>query len=165
MPPQQTAIADRMLQGAIREDLSSWHVGLALVAVAAATLLMIVNGPKLDIASWSDDEALSLGVHLKKLRIFMFASAGLLTSIAVLLAGPIGFVGLICPHIARAFVGPRHAAVAFPAVIIGAILTISADILVRLISLPTGRLPISVITAIVGGIGFIWVVRKDHVAR
>ncbi len=162
MPLQQTALADRMLMGSLREDVTFAQLALAAAAALSSILAIIVLGPKLDIASFSEDEARSLGAPLPMLRVVMFVGAGLLTAAAVMLAGPIGFVGLICPHIARAVCGPKHRTLALPAALMGAALMIAADITTRLVDLPSGRMPISIVTALVGGVSFVWVVRGQR---
>jgi iron complex transport system permease protein len=120
----------------------------------------------LDAAALSDDEATSVGVNLPALRIGMFLTAGVLTAVSVLLAGPIGFVGLIAPHLARMVVGSRHAALLISAAIIGASLLLAADAAVQLIPhlpgirQPRGLLPIGILTSAIGGPMFIYLLRN-----
>jgi iron complex transport system permease protein len=93
-------------------------------------------------------------------RIFLFAASGVLAAGAVVLAGPIGFVGLVCPHIARILSGPRHRTLIPAAMLAGAALLVGADALVKLLPLDAGRLPIGVITALVGGPVLIAMLRR-----
>ncbi len=161
LPYQQTTLVDRLLQGLLREDAPLWQVVGVLTITLSVALLMLRWGKHLDGASLSDDEAMSLGVPLARVRIFMFAAAGLLTAGTIVLAGPIGFVGLIAPHMARRLVGPRHRGVTVPAALIGALVLLVADILASLIELPAGRLPVSAVTAIIGMPLFVWVLRSS----
>ncbi len=120
----------------------------------------------LDAAALSDDEATSVGVNLRSLRIGMFITAGALSAVAVLLAGPIGFVGLIAPHVARLLVGPRHGPLLLGAALVGAALLLAADTAVQLIPhvpwirQPRGLLPIGILTSAIGGPIFISLLRR-----
>ncbi|MBN1441979.1 MAG: iron ABC transporter permease, partial [Planctomycetes bacterium] len=77
---------------------------VTLAGVAAAAWL----GPATDVATLSSVEAHGLGLRIHRLRIALFVLAGILTAGSVMLAGPIGFVGLVCPHLVRLSLGPRH---------------------------------------------------------
>ncbi len=130
--------------------------GLALVGVAAGCWL----GPALDAASTSDDEAASVGVPLAALRRSLFVLAGLLAASTVALAGPIAFVGLVAPHAARLLLGARHRPLAVGSALAGAALLVAADAARQAIDLGGGRLPVGVLTAIVGGPIFLWLLRR-----
>lgn len=152
MPPEQARGAASAFIGGIRENELSWMQvlavgGLVLLCIMRASLL----GEAMDAASLGEDEAVSVGVPLRSLRMESFVLAGILSASAVVIAGPIGFVGLICPHIFRLLAGPRHGPLVIGAALIGAILLICGDTLVRTITPPTGRLPLSVFTAVIGG--------------
>jgi len=95
----------------------------------------------------------------------LFAIGGLLAAVAVAYAGPIGFVGLIAPHLARRLVGPRHADLVPAAALAGAALLVGADALRQAIDLGTGRLPVGVVTALAGGPAFLWLLRKGRWAQ
>jgi iron complex transport system permease protein len=165
LPYQHANAADRLLLGAIRDDLRPAELlivgGITLVAAFATWRL----GPAMDIASLSDDEATSLGVDLPAVRRRMFLWAGTLTAGSVLLAGPIGFVGLVCPHLMRLVAGPAHRPLAPNAALAGAVLVLAGDALVRTVELPSGRLPLGVVTALVGGPIFIWLLRRGMAPR
>jgi iron complex transport system permease protein len=88
-----------------------------------------------------------------------------LTAGSVVLAGPIGFVGLVCPHVVRLGAGPGHRLLSVGAAMAGAALVIGADALVRAIDLASGRMPIGVLTAIVGGPVFLWLLRREMRGR
>ena len=89
-----------------------------------------------------------------------------MTGVTVLLAGPVGFVGLICPHIARRLVGPGHRAVVIAAALLGALLVILADIASTLTAplAPAGQIPIGVLMAVIGGPFFIILLRRTPMA-
>jgi iron complex transport system permease protein len=161
MPIQLAAAAERALLGSLREDATSLELGLAAAVVLAAVAVGVLRGETLDAVALSEDEAASVGVNVPIVQRGLFIGAGLLTAGAVVLAGPIAFVGLICPHAARAMVGPHHRWVTAASAIIGAALIVGADTLVRLIDLPSGRLPIGVLTAVGGAPVFIALLRRQ----
>jgi len=164
--------------GGLRDDLTAWMMGFlnqgaawpAVGAIAGVTLIgglvLLGVGPAMDVASLSDSEAMSLGVRLQRLRAIEFAVASVLAAGAVVLAGPIAFVGLICPHSARLLVGPRHRPLLVSSAMLGATLIVAADTLSALLHLQlgVGRMPIGVFTAILGGPAFLWMLRP-HLGR
>ncbi len=157
-----------------RADLVTWMMGYipeykplatlapTVVAVIAGVAFTIRIGPTLDLASLSDDEARTSGVRLGSLRAGMFVIAGVLTAVSVGVAGPIGFVGLIAPHMARLVLGPNHRPLAVGAACLGAATVLGADIVRQVIDLGAGRLPVGVVTALVGGPMFIWMFRSGR---
>jgi iron complex transport system permease protein len=144
------------------DDSVPWPRVLAIGAVTlAGTAVGVSCGRAMDAASLSEDEARSVGVPLGALRITLFAAAGVLTAGAVVLAGPIGFVGLVCPHVVRLLAGPSHGPLVLGAAIAGAILMLAADTGVRALDIASGRMPIGIITALVGGPVFILLLRRE----
>jgi len=162
--PDRGVAAGRWLLGALNDDTTHPQLaavgGVAVGLIGAAAFL----GPAMDAASLSDDEARGVGVPLDRLRAFLFIAAGVLSAGAVILAGPIGFVGLICPHLVRLAAGPGHRVLVMGAAAAGAVLVVGADALVKAIELPSGRLPIGVITSIIGGPLFIVMLRREIAA-
>ena len=157
--------AMRWMFGAIDEDASWTRVGAIGVVTLAGTAMAWWLGPPMDAASMGDDEAASVGVALGRLRAALFIASGVLTAGSVVLAGPIGFVGLVCPHVVRLGAGPGHRVLAIGAAMAGAALVIGADALVRTIDLASGRMPIGVLTAMVGGPVFLWLLRREMRGR
>lgn len=158
--PDRGAAASRWLLGALSDD-TSWRQlatigGLVLICLAYGA----AAGPAMDAASLGEDEARSVGVNLGWLRAGLFVSSGVLSACAVVLAGPVGFVGLVCPHVARMVGGPAHRWLTVNAALAGAGLVVLADASVKSISLDAGRLPISVVTSLIGGPFFIWLLRQ-----
>ena len=139
---------------------------LRLTLVGAVTLIGIgfgcLLGPAMDAAALSDDEARAVGVRLGALRITLFVLAGTLTAGTVLLAGPIAFVGLVIPHLVRAVGGPSHRPLVLASALTGAGLIVLADALVRVIDLGSGRMPIGVLTALVGGPVFLVILLRQR---
>jgi len=109
-----------------------------------------------------DDVAFSTGVPIRPLRTQTFLVASVLTSATVALAGPVGFVGLIVPHVCRLILGPDHRLLALVCGFAGAIFLMLADTICRLLgqALGIGELPVGVVTATIGGPLFILILRK-----
>jgi iron complex transport system permease protein len=141
----------RLLMGAISDE-TSWGL---LGAVAVVTLLGVAagawSGPALDAASLGDDEAVSVGVGLGRLRLGLFLLAGVLTAGAVVLAGPIGFVGLVGPHAVRLLAGPSHRGLVVGSAVAGALVVVLAEAVVKAVDVGSGRMPIGIVMALVGG--------------
>jgi iron complex transport system permease protein len=157
--PDRGLSMTRWTIGALSDETprSALLTGGIIVMIAAAAGIRLA--PALDAATLSDEEAISLGIPIRSLRIGMFFAAGGLTAAAVVIAGPVGFVGLISPHIVRLIAGASHRVVVPLSAILGAAIIIGADTAVRLLDLRQGRIPMGVITAIAGGAVFIWMLR------
>jgi iron complex transport system permease protein len=100
-------------------------------------------------------------VRLGALRATLFLLAGALSAGSVLLAGPIGFVGLVCPHLARLLGGAAHRPLVVSSALLGGAVIVLADVGVRMIDLGAGRMPIGVLTALIGGPVFIALLRRE----
>ncbi len=110
----------------------------------------------LDLLALGDEEAKELGVAVGKVRGALVLAACLAAAACVAVSGVIGFVGLIVPHLIRLLVGARHRYLLPLGVLLGAGLLTGADVVARLV-LPTGEeLPIGVVTALLGGPFFAW---------
>ena len=118
---------------------------------------------QLDALLSGDDTAHSLGINPKRMRIEIFIVCAFATGLFVSLVGVIGFVGLMVPHLARAFVGPLHGALLIVCGLFGAVLVVSSDIVSRLILAPQ-ELPIGIITAAVGAVFVIFLVIRKRSA-
>lgn len=160
--PDRGLLTARWLFGGIDEEATPWRLGgcaavFAVVALAGQSLSTVF-----DAAMMSEDEARSVGIRLGVVRAFQFAGAGALTGGAVALAGPIGFVGLIAPHVARGLVGPGHRWAQPAAVLVGAILVVAADASIRMFAVSSGRVPLGVLTALLGGPFFLGVLLQNR---
>jgi len=134
---------------------------LAAGATGLCIIAAVAMGRGLDVASFADDEAHAMGVNLALLRLVMFALAGVMTAAAVVLAGPIGFVGLICPHIVRLAAGPHHRTLLIGSALAGAGLIVGADVAVKQLDVGQGMMPIGVLTALIGGPVFVILLRPQ----
>jgi iron complex transport system permease protein len=148
------------------EDRSITHVWLALPFILAASVLVLAAAPGLRALALGDETARSLGVDVRRLRLLIVAGAAVGTGASVAVAGSIGFVGLVAPHLVRPLVGYDPARTLVPAGLAGAALLLAADCAVRLI--PSGtEVRIGVLTAILGVPLFLWVIarRKAELAE
>ena len=152
----------RWMMGRIPEQASATTLTVAGAIAITGVAVGVAMGRAMDAATLADDEARSIGLAVRPLRVSMFLLAGALTAGAVALCGPIGFVGLIAPHAARLILGPRHAVLVVGAALAGVALVVGADASRQAIQLGTGRMPIGVFTALVGGPAFIWLLRTGR---
>lgn len=133
------------------------EAGLLLACWLAA---MAISGA-MNIASLSDIEATSLGVRLSRLRLGSFLISAALAAGAIVLAGPVGFVGLICPHICRSWFGPDHRRLLISSPLLGAAFLMLADSFVRCTgNWFNGELPVGVVTALCGGPFFLFLLQR-----
>ncbi len=161
--PDQGVAAQRMLLGAIRETDLSWAEVIGVGGcVAVGGLYAWCRAFALDCLALGDDEAASVGVDVGRLRVALVVLSGIVTAGTVVLAGPIGFVGIVAPHAVRMSLGSTHRLLIPAAAVVGAGLVVGADALVRVIDLGSGRMPISVITALVGGPTLVYLIRKSR---
>lgn len=106
-------------------------------------------------------EARHLGVDVDRVKRGVIAMAALTVGTGVALAGIIGFVGLVTPHLVRMIAGPDHRIVLPGAALLGATLLVGADLVSRTVVAPA-ELPVGVVTALVGGPFFLWLVLRDR---
>lgn len=130
-------------------DRSLDHVALALPFMAVGWLLILPMAPRLDVLSLGEDTAHSLGVNLKRTRLFLVLGTAIAVGAATAVSGVIGFVGLVVPHILRPMVGHQPSRLLPASALGGAVLLLSADIFVRIIT-PGTELKLGVVTALVG---------------
>ena len=161
----------RMIYPDVFDAFRGWAVGtiagrdqtplllpLVLMAVASLAVLLVIR--PLSAIALGDDVAEAMGVAVVRTRLGVFLLVTVLTAVATAVVGPIAFVGLIVPTIARRPAGGSLAwMIAFTA-LWGPLLLVMCDVIAR-ITLPTGEIPVSVVTAFVGGFALIAAVRED----
>lgn len=158
---QQTSLYERNTQilfwllGGL-EDRTWEHVLIALPIVGAALLLWPL-GRQMDLLSIGPQEAQSLGVDVPRLRRSLLALSAVLTAIATAVAGTVGFVGLIVPHILRLLVGPEHRRLVPLCLVGGAVFVLACD----LVSRSSGGIRLGIITSLIGGPFFLWLLRRQ----
>lgn len=155
-----------------REEIVFWQLGSLNgtlwinVAIAgpialAGILLAASMARKLDLLALGERPARHLGVNVESLRRRIIVIVAFLTSAAVAFAGIIGFVGLVVPHILRMSLGPGHRMLLPASALGGALLMLAADTTARTL-VANADLPIGMLTALVGGPFFFWLIRRTR---
>ncbi|MBK4216069.1 iron ABC transporter permease [Paracoccus caeni] len=142
-------------------DRSILHVALAVPPMALGAVLVWTTRRGLDALTLGESAAGSMGVSAGGLRWRLVAGVALIVGPATAVAGAIGFVGLVVPHVLRPFVGARPSVLLPASALGGAVLLLAADIAVRLI-LPERDLKLGVLTAIVGAPLFLHLIWKTR---
>lgn len=127
--------------------------------VIAGIFALFLMSPQLNAMSLSEDDASSMGVNTARTRTLSFGVAAFITAVAVSLSGLVGFAGLIVPHGVRLVFGPDHRQLLPLSGIAGAIFLVVADTVGRVIVAPA-QLPAGVVTAVVGGPFFLFLLVK-----
>ncbi|MFG1189918.1 FecCD family ABC transporter permease [Xanthobacter flavus] len=140
-------------------DRSLVHVALALPFMAVGWVLVLATGPALDALTLGEDAAESLGFPLRRVRLLVIGGTAAAVGASVAVAGAIGFVGLVVPHLVRPLVGHRPGRLLAASGLAGAALTLGADIVVRLV--PTRpELQLGVVTALIGAPFFLFLLAR-----
>jgi len=143
-------------------DLSTanWNkIAIVTFPVIVGCLAFFFFSLDLNALSLGEEEALHLGVNIKKLRLRIFIIGSIIIASVVSFTGLIGFVGLVVPHIARLLVGPDHRVMLPTSALLGAIFLPLCDTLARTIVAPS-EIPIGAITALIGAPVFIHLLRR-----
>ncbi len=148
----------RWLMGGLQ--IVGWYYSLVLLPfVLLVSIYFFRQATALNILSSGDELALSKGVDVLHLQRSIFFIGSALTGFVVAFAGPIGFIGLIIPHLLRMIVGADHRKLLIAAPFFGGTFLIWCDTLARTIITPA-ELPVGIITAMLGGPFFIWLLIK-----
>lgn len=126
--------------------------------IIVASMLLILLGRILDVISLGDDEALSLGIPVIHLRYGIIFLATIISALTVCLAGIIGWIGLLIPHLTRLIFGASHQRILPLSAIIGACFLLVADDIARLIG--DGEIPLGVVTELLGASVFFLLLSK-----
>lgn len=139
-----------------------WDILLPVLPfLILGVLLAIISVSSLNVIALGDDLARSLGANITRTRILVIIAVTLLAGGATAIAGPIGFVGLMVPHIARWIVGPDQRWILAYTILIAPCLVLAADILGRIVIRP-GEFPVGIVTAFVGAPVLIMLVRRKN---
>lgn len=140
----------------------SWHqiqqVGLYMLSAFLAAFSL---GGKLNILALGDEVAIGLGLKTERVRFLLIATAALLAASAVSVAGLLGFVGLIAPHIMRMLIGSDNRFLLPASALFGALMVVSCDTIGRLVMDPS-ELPVGIIMALMGPPFFLWLLRRHR---
>ncbi|WP_313622862.1 iron ABC transporter permease [Microbacterium sp.] len=156
------------------QTFQSWQIGgvggaewprIAITApvLAVGALICFLCARGMNSLALGDDMARGLGEHVLRTRMLSALGAVILAGAATAIAGPIGFVGLIVPHMCRMLVGTDHRWLLPFSALAGAALLTASDIVGRVISPSSEEIQVGIITAIIGAPFFIWIVRRQKV--
>jgi iron complex transport system permease protein len=139
-------------------------VGFAPVIAALPALFVIfivafVTGPELNLFVCGEDIAASRGVSVANLRKLLFLSVSVVVGINVAVCGPIGFVGLLGPHICRKIVGTDHRRLAVASLLFGGAFLVLCDTAARILWSPA-EVPVGILTSCIGSIFFLWLLLR-----
>ncbi|KZE89588.1 FecCD family ABC transporter permease [Microbacterium sp. TNHR37B] len=141
---------------------SRWQqVGIVLPLIVIGLVVAFAVTRSLDLLALGEKSARHLGVNVELLRIVVIVVTALLVGSAVAFAGIIAFVGLVVPHLMRMIIGPAHLPLLLTSVLGGAVLLLAADLVART-AVPMADLPIGMLTSIVGGPFFFWLLRRTR---
>ena len=132
------------------------HVAIGVPAIVAGCLLLVRLGRPLDLLALGEQGAQSLGVDVVRLRRQLIVLSTVLTALATSVAGIVGFVGLVVPHLLRLAFGPSHKRLLPDAMLAGASFVLACDLATRLLP---GGMRLGVVTSLVGAPIFLWMLR------
>ena len=148
-----------------RLSSATWgDVRLVLPYVIASTVVLLLHRRLLDVMRVGDDEALALGVNVRRVRLVVVLAATLGTASVVAVSGLIGFVGIIVPHAVRLLAGASYRRVLPLSVLLGAAFLVAADIPSRVLANPA-ETPIGVVTAFFGAPFFLLLLRTRQTSQ
>ncbi len=150
----------RWLMGGL--DITDYQTLISIAPLVFGGISVIIYLARdLNLLSAGAEPAMSRGVDVVKTQLAGLLAAALITAVVVAVTGPIGFVGLIVPHIVRLMIGPDHRLLIPSAMFFGASFMIFCDTLARTLLAPT-EIPVGVITALIGGPFFFWLLKKQQ---
>jgi iron complex transport system permease protein len=142
-------------------DRSFEHVWIALPLMLSGWVLLGTMGRGLDALTLGEDAAEAMGIPLSRLRLQLVIGTAACVGAATAVAGAIGFVGLVVPHVLRSFVGARPSSLLWASALGGAAMVLAADIAVRVL-LPERDLKLGVLMALVGAPLFLHLIYKTR---
>ena len=142
---------------------ADWITVLPAASIMLVSILVLVRqSTQLDRLQLGEAEAFHLGINVKKLkRLVILVSAGAVGA-GVALSGIIGFVGLVVPHLVRLLFGVSHRILIPGSALLGACLMISADLISRIVIIPS-ELPVGLVTSALGAPFFLWLIARARV--
>ncbi|MFN8384375.1 MAG: iron ABC transporter permease [Anaerolineales bacterium] len=142
-------------------SLVGWDATLVLIPYLAIGLtILVLSGYALNLLQFGDDQAMQMGLNVRRSKFVIIIAASLVTAAAVSFAGIIGFVGLVVPHIARIWWGVDYRKLIPLSILGGASVLLLADVLSRIVMAPQ-ELPVGIVTALAGAPFFLWVLRRS----
>lgn len=141
---------------------AKWDILLIpFIALVFVIIVSFIMSKSLDILLLGDDSAVILGINVKLVKSVILILATLLTSTLVAITGAIGFIGLVVPHVCRTIAGSDHKKLIILSALVGSIFLILSDVVARWI-FPPIEIPIGIITSLVGGPFFLYLISKKN---
>lgn len=140
------------------------YLKLPLLVLLGCMAFLMVNYRGLNLLLLGDESAGALGVNVSRLQKALVLAASLMAGVTIAVSGTIGFVGLMVPHFTRLLVGGDHRRVLPVSALLGGILVVWVDVAARMLIAPE-ELPVGVLTAVIGGPIFIWMLKKSNGRR
>lgn len=140
------------------------YLTLPLAVLVLCMLVLMLNYRGLNLLLLGDESAGALGVNVRRLQKLLVLVASLMAGVTIAVSGSIGFVGLMVPHFTRMIVGGDHKKVLPVSALFGGILVVWVDVAARTVIAPE-ELPVGILTAIIGGPIFIWMLKRSNRGR
>lgn len=140
------------------------YLTLPLAVLVLCMLVLMLNYRGLNLLLLGDESAGALGVNVRRLQKLLVLVASLMAGVTIAVSGSIGFVGLMVPHFTRMIVGGDHKKVLPVSALLGGILVVWVDVAARTVIAPE-ELPVGILTAIIGGPIFIWMLKRSNRGR
>ncbi|MTV25017.1 iron ABC transporter permease [Nitriliruptoraceae bacterium ZYF776] len=158
-PIEQVAPAVLWLTGTLHGR--TWqHVTWAAIGLGVLLPLALALAPQLRVLALGDDAARALGLRADRSRTLLLVVSASSAAVAVAVAGPVGFVALVVPHVARLLLGPTTGGVLVVATLLGSLLVVVSDLLAQH-AFPVS-LPVGVVTALVGAPYFLFLLHRSN---
>ena len=145
----------RWVMGGLYKGVGYDEVFSVLPFAVAGSLIVLYLTHELNLITTGEELAASRGVEVNRTKMVLFFAASLMVGAVVAVCGPIGFVGLMAPHICRLLIGPDHRYLMPAVLLFGGAFLVLCDTLARTVMAPT-ELPVGIITALLGGPFFLW---------
>ena len=143
------------LSGARWDDLL-----IPAIVVTVAVAGLTANASKLNALMMGEETAATLGIHVGRMQLWLMVVSSLVTGVVVAVAGGIGFVGLMVPHIGRLLVGSDHRRMLILSALLGGVFVVAADVVAR-VALRPAELPVGIVTAAFGAPFLLWLLRRE----
>ena len=135
------------------------QLAVAIIPLIAGFAILLLQSWKLNVLSFGDEEARSMGVNTRRTRLLVILASTLLTSVSVAIAGVVGWIGLVIPHLARAIVGPNYKVLLPTSMFVGASYLLIIDNISRLVG--SIEIPIGILTSLLGVPFFVVIFRHN----
>lgn len=135
------------------------YLQLPLIVIVVCMTVLMIQHRALNALLLGDEAAGTLGFNVSRLQKLLVLIASLLAGVTIAVSGAIGFIGLMVPHMTRLLIGSDHRRVLIVSALLGGIIVVWTDVAARMVIAPQ-ELPIGLLTALVGGPFFIWLLKR-----